>query len=287
MTGRTAMLVSLAALLIQSAPADTLVTLCNETPAGVAFSMARPAGDGGRIQRGWFTVAPGGCLDGAIGQGRAGEALVHARSGSFEWAGADAQVLCIPAGSHDGPAASPPCADGSREAAFAPVRTGTRHGRPHVAYTVACSDLEAGDARLCAQGRTGPDGLAAPLRELSVCNHDAAPLRFAWAGETGAPGAWRVEGWRTTAPGSCERLWRDFAYGPALYLRAERESGRVEADHDPALFCTPEGRGAFVRDAAGPDETACPEDAPASARFRQVRYRAGLDRLTVDFGGSN
>lgn len=66
-------------------PMPTVVELCNDTPARVTWSVTRPTGRTGRTQRGWFTAEPGQCLEGGIGDGVSGAALVHARSGNLVW----------------------------------------------------------------------------------------------------------------------------------------------------------------------------------------------------------
>ncbi|KAA5802301.1 DUF1036 domain-containing protein [Alkalicaulis satelles] len=275
------MLAIIAALAVQTGGSDTLVTLCNETPARAAFSVVRPGDDGAEIQRGWFTVEPGACLEGNIGLGRAGQAQVHARSGSFVWPAQGGAALCVPAGSHDGPVTHPPCAQTWREAQFALVTTGWRENRHHVRYEINCRDLPGDDAALCLEGRAGPDGHAARLRELTVCNRSSASLRAAVAGETQARSGQNVTGWQNVAPGECMSVWRQFPYGPELYLRVEHEADDMMAAGESAYVCMPEG---WTARAHGVGRGECPEAGHVPVRFQIVRFRDGVDRLRLDLG---
>ncbi|MEO1038964.1 MAG: DUF1036 domain-containing protein [Pseudomonadota bacterium] len=276
-----AILLSLSAALAQP-PGPFIVELCNETPARAAFTLVRPISPSAEVQRGWFTVEPGDCLQGGVGQAMGARAWAHARSGDFIWpAGDAARSFCTPANSHDGPPAAAPCSASARQAGHDVISVQMRGGVRHVRYAISCDALAPSDAALCVLGRRDAQGFAAPVRELEVCNRADGPLRVAVAGQAGAGPALSVSGWRMLEPGRCQTLWRGFSDERRAYLRAVRPGGQAVQDMDAVTLCADAGAD-FNRIAERADETQCAQPGLEPLRFRSVLFGEGVSRLTVD-----
>ena len=277
-------LLSLAALSAAQpagAQGPLVVELCNQTSVRVAYSITYPAGVSAQRRRGWLTVAPGGCVNGSIGRSTGGTALVHAMSGAYAWPGArGSEAVCVPASSHDDPARRPPCADGEREASAAAVAIASAGGRHTRSYTVACSDLDAPDAALCATGRTGPSGFAQLVRTLEVCNATRGATSAALAAQT-PDGSWRVEGWRELKAGECVEVWRGLSTDQVAYLHAPD----IPAGGDPAdvrRFCVDPDR-AFDRLTPQPAGEAACADGLELRSFRAVRFGDDVSAMSFTF----
>ena len=269
-----------AALLAQapSAPMPTSVELCNETPARAAFAVTRPTGPGLSTQRAWFNVAPGECLSGAIGTGRAGEAQIHARSGSFRWPAEGGAPQCVAAPGMDRPVEAPPCAAGEQETGYLTVPVSEEAGRYRIRHTIRCEDLSGADAALCARGVSGADGFAALVREVEACNTTDASMRVAAAAQLRGEG-WRVEGWADVAPQACTVVWRGQPEGDLVFVRAEFAGVREDGTVQDIAFCTPDADGDFQAPAT-PGAQACAEGETALA-YRPVSFGANTERVTI------
>ncbi|MEQ8404650.1 MAG: DUF1036 domain-containing protein [Oceanicaulis sp.] len=262
-----------------SPPMPTVVNLCNETPATVAFMVARPTGRGLHTQRGWFNVAPGECLAGGIGDGRGGEALVHARSGSFSWPSQSAIQHCVSEGGMDRMARSAPCAEPERAAPVREVRVEDRRSSYLIEHTVRCRDLPADEAVMCEAGQRERDGFAALVRTLEVCNTGPTPLRALGAGEAGAPGSVALSRWAALEPESCAPVWRGQTRARVAYVRVESAGESPWADDD-ARFCVPESGEPEGRRVA--DSAACGPGERLLA-FRAVNFGPGVSKFTADY----
>ena len=263
------------------APQPLVVSLCNDTPARAAFAVVRRTTPRARVQRGWFSVEAGACLEGAIGTSLGGTALVHAYSGSYRWpADGGEETLCTPGRSHDAFPAAPPCAEDAREAGFMSVETDVLPGRYRLEHRISCADLAPEEAELCALGRRDADGFAELVRVVEVCNAaDAGATAVAVAGETAEADGWRVEGWRGVTPGACEPVWRGLSAGGVVYVHTAGLGEAVRTEAFQTFCVDPET--AFTRRAEAPGETAC-ADGLRAAPFRPLRFDEGVSRLSLD-----
>ncbi|MGJ3232991.1 MAG: DUF1036 domain-containing protein [Oceanicaulis sp.] len=262
-----------------SPPMPTVVNLCNETPVNVAYMVARPTGRGLHTQRGWFTVAPGECLSGAIGDGRAGEAFVHARSGSFVWPPEGPARQCVSEGGMSRAARTPPCDEAEREAPVASVAVFDRRNSYLIEHTARCRDLPAGAAALCESGLRAPDGFAELVRTLEICNTGGSPLRAIGAGEAGAPGSVVLSAWTVLEAGACAPVWRGQTRSRTAYVRVESRGEAPWAEDDARLCVPAQGEAAGRRAAPG---AACAADDRALA-FRAVEFGADVSTFTADY----
>lgn len=197
-------------------PGDAMVRLCNDAPFRAGFSVTLPTASGTRVQKGWFNVEPGECLEGRIGETGGGRALVHARSGTWTWPapGEPGEALCVPPGSHEGVAGAPPCTGGRREARHARVEMGRAARRYTVEYRISCAAFAA-DAGLCRRSPPAPDGFATPVRELEVCNVTGGARAVALMD------AGSVARWTEIEAGACTVIERGFPAANRISLLTE------------------------------------------------------------------
>ncbi|MCR9130349.1 MAG: DUF1036 domain-containing protein [Alphaproteobacteria bacterium] len=268
-------------------PLPTVVELCNDTPARVTWSVTRPTGRSGRTQRGWFTVEPGQCREGGIGDGAGGTALVHARSGNLVWPAFGGEPMCVPAETHQRAARTPDaCLPGDRAEAHERVAVDSDSRRHLIRHRVTCRQLGAQDGAICESGLRDSEGFLERVRTLEVCNHGGEPFDLAIAGESRDGRAWRVEGWREVPAQTCEDVWRGQAGSGLVHVRARDRDGKPVWDRDDARFCVA-AEADFVRAAETSFETVCGSDGEAPAGFQSVRFEPGVSRFTLDFRGSN
>lgn len=196
-------------------PGDAMVRLCNQTHVLVGFSIVAPSAGGSPVQKGWFNVEPGACLEGRIGETAGGTAHVHARSGTWTWPGPQEAVsrtrYCVAPGSHETVASRPPCAGSRREADFARVEMARAGRRYTISYTVSCAAFAA-EAGLCRESPAARDGFALPVRELEICNVTSAPVPVGLL----VPGERRVERWVDIAAQACEIVFRGYPQTSAI-----------------------------------------------------------------------
>ena len=278
----------LAALNAQShaRPLPTVVELCNDTPARVTWSVTRPTGRAGRTQRGWFTVEPGQCREGGIGDGVSGAAFVHARSGNLVWPAVGGEDLCVPVETHQRAARTAgSCLPGDRTEAHARVAVDSSSRRHVIRHRVSCRQLGAEDGAICESGRRDSDGFLERVRTLEVCNHGAAPLDLAVAGETRDGRAWRVEGWRAIPERACTEVWRGQTSSGRVHVRARDADGKPVWDRDDTRICI-DAQADFMRIAESDFESGCAAADEAPAGFRTVRFQPGVSRFTLDFRGA-
>lgn len=216
-------------------PGDAMVELCNDAPFRVGFSVTVPSAAGTPIQKGWFNVEPGACLEGRIGETAGGRALVHARSGTWTWPspGETGEALCVPPGSHEAPARTPPCDANRREARHARVEMSRVGRRYTVEYRVSCAAFGA-EAGLCRESPQAPDGFARPVRELEVCNVTGAPRAVAVM-EGGS-----VSRWTEIEAGACTIIERGYPDANRISLLTEMGLSAEEArfaTSDADIYC--------------------------------------------------
>jgi uncharacterized membrane protein len=268
-----------------SRPLPTVVELCNDTPARVTGGVARPTGRSGRAQRGWFTVEPGQCREGGIGDGTGGTALVHARSGNLVWPAFAGELMCVPAETHQRAARAPDaCLSGDRIEAHDRVAIESDSRRHLIRHRVSCRQLGAQDGAICESGRRAADGFLERVRTLEVCNHGGEPFDLAVAGESRDGRAWRLEGWREIPPGSCMDAWRGQTGTGLVHVRARAGDGEPVWERNDARFCIG-SEADFVRIAETHFEAECASDGEAPAGFQSVRFEPGVSRFTLDFRG--
>lgn len=245
----------MAAALQAGAPATLNVALCNDTPFRAAFSIEHAAGPGRRVRRGWLTVPAGECLRGSIGPTTGREALAHARSGAWRWP-ADGARMCVPASTHDGPAALPPCPDSEREVAGQTVSlTAAGRGRT-LEYRISCADLGP-DAALCESSPTDAQGFAQPVKRLEICNR---------SGE---------------AADVCREVYRGFPPNGRAAVNARIGGADLMASDGGPRFCPSGGAGPRTLPAAASGE--CPDGA-APLAFTQIAFRAQVSTFTYEIG---
>lgn len=262
------------------APAPLVAELCNETPARVAFTVSYPAGARSERRRGWLVVEPGACSGGAIGQTTGGLARVHAMSGGYAWPdGGEGESRCAPPASHDDMAASPPCAGGERAFPVEQIALIDRRTHYRLAHTVSCADLAAGDAALCASGRTGPQGFAERVRTFEVCNRDRGAVAMAIASET-LDGDIQVQGWTGLEPGQCRTVWRGLASRGLVYAHTRGGGDAAGAGEYPMFCVAPQTPFERVSPGAA-SETSC-GDGLELRPFRPVRFGPNVSLMTLD-----
>lgn len=265
-------------------PGDAMVRLCNETHVRAGFSVTVPAASGSLIQKGWFNVEPGDCLEGRIGETAGGSALVHARSGTWSWPAANEavsrRVLCVPPDSHQSVARTPDCPDYLREADHASVEM-RRAGRRYTTdYTVSC-DAFGAEAGLCRSSPAAGDGFARPVRELQACNVTSEPRLVALAGDatTGRPGD--VERWEELAAGACAILYRGFARTGRVQIFSPLPVEPDDVRHvgrDIVVYCGEPGAGELSPRAR--PGTNCPDGTTAYA-LRTADYGPQTSRFSM------
>lgn len=286
----TGLLVSLVASVSAQSyarPLPTGMDFCNETPASVTYSVTRPTGRTGRTQHGWFTVEPGACRQGLIGDGVSGTAFVHARSGNLVWPAGRGERLCVPANSHQRAAREPSCPSGERAEHHDRVLIESTRSRHTIRHRVSCPDLGARNGAICEAGRRDRNGFLEIVRTLEVCNRGNAPFEIATAGETRDGQAWRVSGWREIPAGLCVDAWRGQSASGRVHVRARDSDGEPVWDRDDARFCIAEaGDSDFVRIAADYFETECADEGEGPAGFRTVQFDRGVGRFSLDFRGA-
>lgn len=267
-----------------SAPLPVVAELCNDTPARVAFAVVRPGSGADQVQRGWFTVEAGQCLEGAIGQGRGGQAHVHAYSGAYVWPASGPETrFCTPAVSHErGAAGSSECAEGERALPYAPARVESRGNHRRLSFRVGCADLNAEDARLCSLGLRGEDGFAERVRTLEVCNITSADDRVAVVSSDPEGSDWRVTPWTVTPAGECTPVWRGLTPSRTLYVTSEAGLPAGERGNAEQLFCIDPEAGTAIRADSG--AAACAYPGAILARSGAVRFspQSGRFSLTLD-----
>jgi len=212
--------------------------LCNDTPARVAFAVVRPDAGAGQVQRGWFTVEPGQCLEGAIGNGRAGMAYVHAFSGGYRWpANPPHSPFCTPARTHERAVGGPDCSESERALTYASVHLDT-HATHHVlSYRVSCEELDAQDAQMCRAGLLASDGFAEPVRTLEICNMSGSDDRIAVASPDIAGEGWRITEWMDIPVRACADAWRDLAPDRSVYVVSANGSFVGARGESARSFC--------------------------------------------------
>jgi uncharacterized membrane protein len=265
------------------APAPLVVELCNATPARVAYSIVYPGRAGVDRRRGWLTVEPGDCLEGAIGTTVGGRAYVHAMSGEFRWPGRGSdRASCLPATAHDDPAVSPPCAGGTRQSAFQAVPIEARRRQYRLSYRVSCSGLSVSDQDWCRTGRRGAQGFAEAVRTLEVCNATSLDVRLAIAAEAPNGRDRQIKGWLPLGAGGCIDAWRGLTGEGVVYVHA---AGGAPMNHESGLarYCVPSGTD-FERRASWSGDASCEEGARLVS-FRPVRFGENVSHMTLDLQG--
>lgn len=275
------------ALALQSGESDLVVDLCNETPVVVAYSVNFPAASGSEIQRGWFNVPPGDCLEGRIGATSGGQALIHVRSGSWVWPveenGPRQSTRCVPPASHEMAARTPPCGNTMREVSH--VRVGLEaYGRQYrLSYSVSCSDLGE-DASLCRSARPDRDGFAQVVRETRLCNVTDKPVLVAELASPPRSSA-RVETWHRVEAGQCRAAFRDMRSPGQYYFLTpliDIEGGELFAAGSDA-FCVAPTEGLPESDARRASGLSCPEGTlPYILRTAEFGRQTSLFEITVN-----
>jgi len=279
-----AALIALTAL-AQPSPADrsrpVVAELCNDTPARVAFAVARPSAGAGQVQRGWFTVEPGQCLEGAIGNGRGGLAHVHAFSGSYRWpASGPTAPYCTPARTHDRAVQGTNCSDDERALQYSPVPMASQSTHHTLTYRVGCEDLNAEDAMLCALGLQAQDGFAELVRELEVCNMSGADDRLAIAAPDPSGSSWQISEWVDLPSGACEFVWRGVVPQRTLFITSEEGLPVGERGPSEQSFCYAVEH-AGSQTVSGPASDSCASDDQVLTAFGEVRFSLRSSRFTV------
>lgn len=264
-----------------SQPLPVVAELCNDTSARVAFAVVRPGSGADQVQRGWFTVEAGQCLEGAIGQGRGGQAYVHAYSGAYVWpASGPASLFCTPAVSHErGAAGSTECAEGERALPYAPAINESRGNHRRLSFRVGCADLNAEDARLCSLGLRGEDGFAERVRTLEVCNITSGDDRIAVVSSDPEGAEWQVSPWTLTPAGECTPVWRGLTPSRTLYVASEAGLPAGERGDAEQSFCIDPDTGLAVHADAGTQ--ACPYPGATLARAGVVRFSPQSGRFSM------
>lgn len=277
------LLASLAVLALQPAsqPLPVVAEFCNDTSARVAYAVVRPGRGADQVQRGWFTVEAGQCLEGAIGQGRGGQAYVHAYSGAYVWPASGLQTrFCTPAISHErNAAAEGACADGERARPYAPVRLEERGTHRALRFRVGCDGLGAEDARLCALGLRGEDGFAERVRVLEVCNITRTEDQVAVIASDPESAGWQVTPWAAAPAGECTPVWRGLAPSRTVYVTSQTDTPAGERGDAERTFCIDPATGTAVAADAGSETCAYP--GAVLARSGAVRFSPQSGRFSL------
>lgn len=262
-------------------PLPVVAELCNDTAARVAFAVVRPGSDATQVQRGWFTVEPYQCLEGAIGEGRGGQAFVHAYSGGYVWPSTSLGAsFCTPARSHQRAALTPACDQDERELIYAPVRMGSRNTHHSLSYRVRCEDLPSEDASLCSVGLQGEDGFAERVRVLEVCNNTRRADRVAVAAPNLNQSSWRISEWTEAPAGACSVVWRGLAPDREIFVTSERGNNVGQGGDQARSFCFAPDRQA-VQTQSGPDVSACATLDEHLTTFGKVQFSLNAGRFTA------
>lgn len=270
------------ATLLQPSMADrsrpVVAELCNDTPATVAFAVARPSAGAGQVQRGWFSVEPGQCLEGGIGNGRGGLAYVHAFSGGYSWpVSAPNTSFCTPARNHERAVGSASCSDDERALRYAPVQMDS-HGTHHsVSYRVGCQTLAAEDATLCALGLRDQTGFAERVRQLEVCNMSGRDDRVAIAAPNPAGENWQISDWVDLPNTACEIVWRGLVPDRSVYVTSELGSPVGDRGDYARSFCV----AATAQTVAGEPSDTCVPQSGQLREFGQAQFSPRSSRFTV------
>jgi hypothetical protein len=272
----------LAAAALQAA--DLELELCNDAPFTVSFSVRHEAEPGRPTQRGWFAAEPGRCVSGYIGRTYSAEALVHARSGTWQWPDASwdgGARVCLPVATHDQMGFEPPCSDDEREARAERVRLERENGRAVLRHRVSCAG-QGDEAGLCEDSPRGPDGFSEPLRILEVCNRTGGPARVAAAEPMGSGG--QLSEVRDLNSGQCADIYRGFPRDGRVLHPAVAGEGALTGGRDPVVLCLPDA-GEPGRELYGPamGDTCRPGERPA--RFTATEFAEGVSRFTLTLGG--
>lgn len=268
--------------LLQPSLADrsrpVVAELCNDTPATVAFAVARSSAGAGQVQRGWFSVEPGQCLEGAIGNGRGGLAYVHAFSGGYNWPAREPHMaFCTPARTHERAVGSSSCADDERALDYAPVQMDS-HGTHHtLSYRVECEALPAEDAALCALGLRDQTGFAERVRRLEVCNMSGRDDRVAIAAPSPTGSSWQISDWIDLPNDACEIVWRGLLPDRSVYVASEAGLPVGDRGSYAQSFCV----GERAQTVSGAQLDDCVPGSGQSREFGQAQFSPRSSRFTV------
>lgn len=271
----------ISALQPASQPLPVVAEFCNDTNARVAFAVVRPGRGADQVQRGWFTVEAGQCLEGAIGEGRGGQAHVHAYSGAYVWPASGPQTrFCTPAASHERSApAGEACSDAERARPYTAVRLEDRGTHRALRHRVGCDDLGAEDARLCALGLRGQDGFAERVRVLEVCNITRSQDRVAVITADPAGSGWQVTPWIAAPAGECTPVWRGLTPSRTAYVTSQAGLPVGERGDAERSFCLDPETGTAVSADAGAE--ACAYPGAVLVRSGGVRFSVQSGRFSL------
>lgn len=274
-----------ASMMTQTSLADrslpVVAELCNDTAARVAFAVVRPGSGSDQVQRGWFAVEPNQCLEGAIGEGRGGQAFVHAYSGGYVWPSTRLGAsFCTPPQSHQREALTPACDQGERELSYAPVSQVSRNTHHTLSYRVRCEDLRSEDANLCSVGLQGEDGFAERVRVLEVCNNTGRADRVAVAAPNLNQSSWGISEWIAAPAGACAIVWRGLAPQREVFVTSEAGNYVGQVGDQARSFCFAPGRQA-EQIQSSPDVASCATVDERLTVFGKVQFSRSASRFTA------
>ncbi len=271
-----ALLLSATGLASAQAARPVVIEACNEAPFAIGLAVAfRDTPGERRMVRGWFEVAAGDCLEGGLGDMVGDELWIGAVSGEWAWPPEAASQIgyCTPPDTFFGLAQDSDCRDGERLTRFRPqpIRP-FRSGWGRVETRFSCEDLPPEDAALCRRTPAGPDGLAAPLRVLEVCNTWTVDAEVS-VGTSADFVGFESSGWTRIPATLCRTVYRGFPAGNEVWFAARRaDTGHAPRAEDGSLcvanadFTASGARGSFVN--AGQ----CPPEAPLQLPAQRVRF---------------
>ncbi|GJL97011.1 MAG: hypothetical protein DHS20C06_08280 [Hyphobacterium sp.] len=260
-----------------------VMVACNDAPFAIGIAVAyRNDPTPSRVARGWFQVPAGECLEGGLGEIVGNEIWIGAVSGEWRWpfGGQVDESFCTPPDTFFGVAQTGNCSDSERlvgfeRTAISPFRSGW--GRIDIRY--ACEDFSDGDAILCAQTATGPDGLAEPVRTLEICNTWFVEAEIAVGSSADFVG-FEMTGWISIPPTLCQTVYRGFPAGGEVWFAARRSINHYFPHTDEGNICVAENDFA----ASGPagsfiNAGRCPASAPLQVPAQRVRFGRSISRF--------